>query len=194
MDAARRRRWIQLGLAAVALAIVVQFVLLPSLNPAAAPVGRRQPGGGGQARPGDRQGRPVEVRLDALTRAAALAGENPAAAQRNPFRMGAATPPPPPPGAAGSASSARPAPPVAAVPAPPAPPTVPPIPYRFIGVLSGAPGQGRIAVLTDGKTVVHGRVSQEIEGRYRIVHIGEESIQIEHLDGRGRQTLRLLGQ
>ena len=33
-----------------------------------------------------------------------------------------------------------------------------------------------------------------IEGRYRIVQIGEESMQIEHLDGRGRQTIRLSGQ
>jgi hypothetical protein len=87
----------------------------------------------------------------------------------------------------------RPAPTVPEAPMPPQPPPVPPIPYRFIGVLSGA-GPGRIAVLTDGKTVVHGRVGQEVEGRYRIVHIGEESIQIEHIDGRGRQTLRLLGQ
>ena len=70
----------------------------------------------------------------------------------------------------------------------------PPIPYRFIGILSGVPGQGRIAVLTDGRTVVHGKVNDTIEGRYRIVQIGEESLQIEHYDGRGRQTLRLLGQ
>ena len=46
----------------------------------------------------------------------------------------------------------------------------------------------------DGKTVVHGRVNETIEGRYRIVQIGEESLQIEHADGRGRQTIRLLGQ
>jgi hypothetical protein len=170
MDAGRRR-WVQLGVALAALAVVVQFVLLPSLNPAAAPVAS-PPAAGGAARARSASGQPVDVRLDALTRAAAIASESDTAARRNPFRMGAATPPP---GA-------------------PQPPPVPPIPYRFIGVLSGAPGQGRIAVLTDGRNVVHGRVGQEIEGRYRIVHIGEESIQVEHLDGRGRQTLRLLGQ
>ena len=77
---------------------------------------------------------------------------------------------------------------------PPPTPPPPPIPYRFIGVLTGVPGQGRIAVLTDGRSVVHGRVNDIIEGRYRIVQIGEESLQIEHYDGRGRQTIRLLGQ
>jgi hypothetical protein len=85
--------------------------------------------------------------------------------------------------------------PVATAPVgPPAPPPLPPIPYRFIGVLAGAPGRGRIAVLTDGKDVVHGQVNDEIVGRYRIVQIGEESMQMEYIDGRGRQTLRLLGQ
>ena len=74
---------------------------------------------------------------------------------------------------------------------PPLPPPPPPIPYRFIGILPGVPGQGRIAVLTDGRSVVHGRVNDVIEGRYRIVQIGEESLQIEHFDGRGRQTHRL---
>jgi hypothetical protein len=42
--------------------------------------------------------------------------------------------------------------------------------------------------------VVHGRINEIIEGRYRIITIGEESLQIEHADGRGRQTIRLLGQ
>ena len=84
--------------------------------------------------------------------------------------------------------------PVVLAPGPPRPPPPPPIPYRFIGVLTGVPGQGRIAVLTDGRSVVHGRVNDIIEGRYRIVQvIGEESLQIEHYDGRGRQTIRSAG-
>jgi hypothetical protein len=108
--------------------------------------------------------------------------------------MGAATPPPPDPSVAPRVppKPVTPAVPVQVGP-PPAPP-LPPIPYRFIGVLSGAPGKGKIAVLTDGRTIVHGQVNQEIEGRYRIVQIGEESLQIEYNDGRGRQTLRLLAQ
>jgi hypothetical protein len=56
-----------------------------------------------------------------------------------------------------------------------------------------AEGTGRVAVLSDGRSVYHGREGEVIEGRYRIVRIGEESIQMEHLDGRGRQTIRLSG-
>jgi hypothetical protein len=109
--------------------------------------------------------------------------------------MGAATPPPAPEGTVAVRAPTKPVTPVAPVPVgPPQPPPPPPIPYRFIGILSGVPGQGRIAVLTDGRAVVHGRVNEVIEGRYRIVQIGEESLQIEHADGRGRQTIRLLGQ
>jgi hypothetical protein len=109
--------------------------------------------------------------------------------------MGAATPPPASEGTVAARGPAKPVTPLPPVPVgPPQPPPPPPIPYRFIGVLSGVPGQGRIAVLTDGRTVVHGTVNAMIEGRYRIVQIGEESLQIEHADGRGRQTIRLLGQ
>jgi hypothetical protein len=203
VDAAARTRYIQLGVLAVVLVGVVQFVLLPSIWPSGSASSERP---ARQARPAGRpnaRGAAVateeapNVRLEALTRGAAV--EAPEGARRNPFRLGAATPAPPVPGTEGTIAKATPRPVTPVVPMPttpvvPPPPPVPPIPYRFIGVVSGAPGVGRIAVLTDGKTVVHGRVNEQIEGRYRIVQIGEESIQIEHADGRGRQTLRLLGQ
>jgi acyl-coenzyme A synthetase/AMP-(fatty) acid ligase len=52
---------------------------------------------------------------------------------------------------------------------------------------------GKLAALSDGKFVYHGREGDMIEGRYRIVKIGVESIVMEHADGRGRQTIRLTG-
>jgi hypothetical protein len=191
MEAAQRTRWLQLGLLGVILVVVVYFFVLPATSPATMTPGAVPAAGGrGAARAAPR---PIDVRLDALDKPAPPA--DPQAARRNPFRMGAATPPPAPEGSVASRLPPKPAGPVAAVPTgPPPPPPVPPIPYRFIGVLSGVPGQGRIAVLTDGRTVVHGTVNAVIEGRYRIVQIGEESLQIEHADGRGRQTIRLLGQ
>ena len=67
-----------------------------------------------------------------------------------------------------------------------------PIPLKFIGTID-APGMGTIAALSDGKFVYHGREGDVIEGRYRIVKIGVESIVMEHVDGRGRQTIRLTG-
>ena len=48
-------------------------------------------------------------------------------------------------------------------------------------------------MLVGREVVVHGKEGAEIEGRYRIVKIGDESVQIEHSDGRGRQTIRFVG-
>lgn len=192
MDPAQRTRWIQLGTLSVILVAVVQFVLLPSLSPPSAPAAARVATAGGRVttKPGER---PIDVRLDALGRS--IASDDGTGPRRNPFRMGAATPAPAPEGTVATRVAPKPLGPVVPVTVgPPPPPPVPPIPYRFIGVLSGVPGQGRIAVLTDGRSVVHGRVNEVVEGRYRIITIGEESLQIEHADGRGRQTIRLLGQ
>jgi hypothetical protein len=76
---------------------------------------------------------------------------------------------------------------------PPAPPAPPAITLKFIGLVEKADGT-RIAVLSDGKRPISGREGEEIEGRYRIVKIGIESIEISYLDGRGRQTIKLTGQ
>jgi hypothetical protein len=190
MEPAQRTRWIQLGILGVVLVAVVYFVLMPALSTPvvpAGPVSAARAGSRPAARPATRS---MDVRLDALGKAAAA--DEPETARRNPFRMGAATPPPAPEGTMAARTPTKPVQPVVETPIGPPPP--PPIPYRFIGVLTGVPGQGRIAVLTDGRSVVHGRVNDIIEGRYRIVQIGEESLQIEHYDGRGRQTIRLLGQ
>jgi hypothetical protein len=78
-------------------------------------------------------------------------------------------------------------------PAGPAPP--PPIPLKFIGVLEKTDG-GRWAVLSvgEGRAPLHGKEGDIIDGRYRILKIGNESIDLAYLDGRGRQTIRLTGQ
>jgi len=48
-----------------------------------------------------------------------------------------------------------------------------------------------VAILSDstGRTD-YGKEGQEIQGRYRILKIGVESIDIAYLDGTGRQTIR----
>ncbi len=76
--------------------------------------------------------------------------------------------------------------------APLPPPGPPPITVKFIGVVSRR-DVGRVAVLSDGKNVYYGRAGEIVDGRWRIVSIGEESLQIEYADGRGRQTVRLTG-
>ena len=78
---------------------------------------------------------------------------------------------------------------------PTGPPPPPPIPLKFIGLVEGTATSRRIAVLSDTKgLVVHGTEGAIIDGRYRILAIGPESIDIAYADGRGRQTLRLSGQ
>lgn len=72
------------------------------------------------------------------------------------------------------------------------PPPPPPITVKFIGVVSRR-DVGRVAVLSDGKNVYYGREGEIVDGRWRIVSIGEESLQIEYADGRGRQTVRMTG-
>jgi hypothetical protein len=135
---------------------------------------------------------PPAVRLEALEAPAPAPTESP----RNPFRFQAAPAPAPPlvaprraptiaPGV-DDASGGR----GVAAPGGPAPPA--PIPLKFIGVVE-APGVGKIAALSDGKFVYHGREGDIVDGRYRIVKIGVESIVVEYVDGRGRQTIRLTG-
>lgn len=64
---------------------------------------------------------------------------------------------------------------------------------RFIGLLEATEHAEKIAVLTDGRGIYHGREGDIIEGRYRILKIGVESVDVAYLDGRGRQTIRLSG-
>lgn len=113
--------------------------------------------------------------------------------RRNPFRFEGGGPAPGP-GAALLPPSAPPGPIVIPPPmVPPMPVGPPPIPLKFIGTVE-APRRGtKLAVLSDGRDVFYGKEGDVIDGRYRIVRIGVESIEMEYLDGRGRQTIRLTG-
>jgi hypothetical protein len=77
--------------------------------------------------------------------------------------------------------------------APTVPAGPPPIPLKFLGIVTRGNGV-RWAVLSDGKRQVYGRETDIIDGQYRIVSIGTESIELSYADGRGRQTVRLSGQ
>ncbi|HMJ82664.1 MAG TPA: hypothetical protein VK504_05835 [Vicinamibacterales bacterium] len=137
-------------------------------------------GRSGQATP-QRPAAP-DVRLEALdgTR------PKPGGGDRNLFRFKPKAPPPAPP-------VERLPPPVAPVPTgPPPPPPVPPIPLKFIGTLERN-GQ-KIAILSDTTGhVSYGPEGATIDGRYRIIRIGAESIELAYVDGRGRQTIRFTG-
>ena len=79
--------------------------------------------------------------------------------------------------------------------APPGPPPAPPIPLRYIGLLDAPTQAGRVAVLSDGKgNIFYGREGDTIEGRYRVLQVTPVAAELSHLDGGGRQTIRLSGQ
>ncbi len=68
---------------------------------------------------------------------------------------------------------------------------MPPITLKFIGVVEATEKSQTYAVLRDDRGVYHGREGDIVEGRYRILRIGTESIELAYVDGRGRQTIRL---
>jgi hypothetical protein len=130
---------------------------------------------------------PPHVQLDALKVERATPGD----ADRNPFRFEARAPSAPP----GlfepkPFNQAAPEPMLPQVPTGPPPP--PPIPLKFIGIVEQ--GGKRVAVLSDGRSTPSGTEGTIILGQYRILKIGNESIEMSYLDGRGRQTIRLTGQ
>lgn len=183
-----KRQILILGLLLVSLAAVVAYTLGGDKPAApAAPASNRQRGrpaaNGGEALPPEQA---LDVRIDLLT----AAKPEPGAAERNPFRFRPKPPPPAPAPEAPPQEVTPPAPP----PPPPGLAPPPPIPLKFIGVIESARA-GKIASLRDERGNVHqGREGAVIEGRYRIVRIGAESIVMEYEDGRGRTTIRMTGQ
>ena len=183
--ATERSRQLVLGGLVVALVLVIVKVWpdtsaapASASNPAASTARQAQ---GAAAAPTTQA-----VHLDALN------GERPKPepAERNLFRFKPKAPPPAPP------VEVKPAPPaLPPVPAgPPPPPALAPITLKFIGIVE-APSHGeKIAILSDGRNApFYGKEGAIIEGRYVILKIGVESVEIAYADGRGRQTIRLTG-
>jgi hypothetical protein len=125
----------------------------------------------------------LKVRLEALEASRPEEG----GADRNPFRFQPKAAPAPPP-------SAFKPPPVETAPAgPPPPPPIPPISLKYMGSVE-KPGGVKIAALSDCRAATFAAAEGEtVDGRYRVVKIGIESLLIEYVDGKGRQTLRREG-
>jgi len=115
-------------------------------------------------------------------RLAQLKTDRPAVAEggRNLFREKPKAPPPAP-------KVAPPPPPDPNAP----PPPPPPITLKLIGIVQGSGTP--IAALSDGKDVFYGREGDIIEGRYKIIKVNVESIDIAYVDGRGQRRLGLSG-
>lgn len=182
MSPERRRLAVLLGVLAI-VASIAAYQYWPG-TPSGAPAARGGRGPAGRGSSAISVEAP-DVHLDALS------AEKPKPdgdEQRNLFRFKERVAPPP---AAPPPSDNASAPPPSNV--PPGPPPLPPIQMRFIGLVESTEQARKIAILTDGRGLYQGREGDIIEGRYRILRIGVESVEMAYLDGRGRQTIRLSG-
>ena len=184
------RRRVILGAAVI---VVLGLVLWLLWRPAPAPRTTVPAQAQARARAGRTSGNTTSVgpadavRLDALR----ASRDEPGAAGRNPFRFQPKAAPPSPTRVTTPivTETPRPAPSI-----PTGPPPPPPIPLKLQGVLERANGV-KWAVLSDGKSApMYGKDGDMIDGKYLIIKIGTESIEMTHADGRGRQIIRLTGQ
>jgi len=178
-----RRKQILLGILIVLLgalgyrALTTSPASSPSSNPARAS-GPASQGGRGNAMAAP------DVHMNALN----SERPKPVGPERNLFRFKPKAPPAPPPVARGGGPAEIPA----VQPPPSGPPPLPPIALKYIGTLQTNGGRTTIAVLTDGQgPPMSGKEGDTIAGRYKILRIGVESIEMSYLDGRGRQTIRI---
>ena len=183
----KRQREIALAIAAILLiAVAVWTVRRSTASPAAA-----APGGAAASSAQPQSKYPMaEIDLGELD----AKPTEPEQSDRNPFRF-KQKPAPPPPAAAVRQQQEQAAADAQAATGPSEPPPPPRIPLKYIGEMADPKKTGhRVAILSDARGVYYGREGDIVEGRYRIIKIGVESIELAYLDGRGRQTIRQTGQ
>ena len=183
--AGRPRPWLLVALAVVVVVALISWLPGKSAAPTQTPSNPRATPKAKTAdnvQPGD-----LEVHLGALNDPRPGAEEN----DRNPFRFYVKPPPPPPPlpKVETPARGTEPTGPIV----PPGPPPPPPIPLKYIGLLEEK-GGGKLAAFSDCRTTMRAHEGDIIAGQYRLVKIGNESVVMEYVDGRGRTTIRQSGQ
>jgi hypothetical protein len=176
----RPRSWllIVLGVMVVALIITRGWSHFSADSPAGPSNQTRR---GQPARTGEAPLDPneLQIRLGALETPRPERGD----AERDPFRFKPKPAPPP---------MTRPSVPVGPV-GPPPPPPVPPIPLKLMGFVE-LPSGLKLASLSDCKGATWSvREGENVDGQYRVVKLGLESIVIEYISGKGRQTMRVDG-
>jgi hypothetical protein len=65
--------------------------------------------------------------------------------------------------------------------------------FTLIGIVETPNESARVAVLSDGRGVYHGAAGDIIEGQFRIVSVGPESVEMSRLGDQARQVIRLQG-
>lgn len=192
--ATNRPRPAILALLALALLSLVAYMLWPAADGGPAPSNppreqRRQASAAKGTTGTQGDAGPLSVKLDSLKQPPAQPED---VKGRNPFRF-YVPPPPPPPGAKPMVVGP---PPRVPQPTDPdyRPPPPPPIPLKFIGTVEKTGKKVAIFVSTDGKGMpMYAGEGELVMGQYRVVKIGVESVTVEYLDGRGRQTIPMRG-
>ncbi|MCU1261578.1 MAG: hypothetical protein JWO80_4463 [Bryobacterales bacterium] len=130
------------------------------------------------------------LRMDLLAKVQSVSLEG---GSRNLFQFGAVAPPP----AAGPLPKERkiainnPAPVVAPPSGPPPPPPPPAIPLKYYGY-SNARGETRKkAFFLNGEEIVVAWEGETIDHRYKVVHVGVNSVDVEDVQFKNKQTLPL---
>ena len=180
----RPRPWL-LALLGIAVVALVAFWLWPASSVAPAAAASNQARAAQQLAAEQADPSELDVRLERLNAMPPRASP----VERNLFRFQPKAPPP----AAGPTVTRLKNPPaeLPEAPPPPAASSPPPIPLKFIGIVEK---QGmKVAALSDCRSTFYGSEGQIIDGRYRLVRIGVESMVIEYVDGAGRTTVRLEG-
>jgi hypothetical protein len=187
----RPRAWLLALLGIVATVYLVITVWPGKSAETPAPQSNPPRGTSGKASSGPLDPAELKVNLESLKqgRPEASAGD------RNPFKFYVKPPPPPPPPPSPSSGRGMNGGPIGPLPPaePPPPPPPPKIPLKFFGIVEPKPGD-KVATFSDCRTTTYGREGDIIAGQYRLVRIGVESVVMEYLDGRGRETIRLSGQ
>jgi len=181
----RPRPWLIIALAVAVAVALISWLPGKSAAPASAP---SNPRAAPRAKTVENvQPADLEVRLGELQTPRPAAESN----ERNPFRFYVKPPPPPPPPPKFEGRGEKPPPP----PPPQTPVEVPPppIPLKYIGLLEEK-GGGKLAAFSDCRSTMRGHEGDIIAGQYRLVRIGNESVVMEYVDGRGRTTIRQSGQ
>jgi hypothetical protein len=177
-----RRSIVYVTAAAAFVALLV--IARPVISPTTVPVQQASNGSVATAPP---PAVPVvDLDLDRLHTAGGQLRES----QRDPFRFRPKAPPPAPP------IQARP--PILQPPVPSGPPPPQPIPLKYFGVYTVTAPDGRKeqrAAFSDARgNTFTGKVGDVLEGRYRLLRIGPDSVDLAYLDGRGQQSIRMTGQ
>ena len=187
MDGKRRRELALAGGAVLLIAIAAW-----NMQRGSTPSGAALPGG---TRPAAALAQPKNPIPEVDLKALEVERPAPEDSTRNPFRFKPKIAPRPIESAEGIKQQRQAAAAAKENAGPVAPPPPPRIPLKYIGDMSDPKNPGkRIAILSDARGTYHGREGDVVEGRYRIVRIGVESVELAYLDGLGRQTIRQTGQ